>query len=52
VLAHVATVTSSLLAYMLLYMLGLLRQRNAARLAAGALAWLAGRGAGGLGAAA
>ena len=37
VLAHVATVTSSLLAYMLLYMLGLLRQRKAARLATGAL---------------
>jgi hypothetical protein len=30
-LAHVATITSSLLAYMLLYMLGLLRQRHAAR---------------------
>jgi GGDEF domain-containing protein len=37
VLAHVATVTSSLLAYMLLYMLGLLRQRKAARLATGGL---------------
>jgi GGDEF domain-containing protein len=38
-LAHVATITSSLLAYMLLYMLGLLRQRHAARKAAGALAF-------------
>ncbi len=37
VLAHVATITSSLLAWMLLYMLGLLRQRKAARLATGAL---------------
>lgn len=39
ILAHVATITSSLLAWMLLYMLGLLRRRHAARKASGALAF-------------
>ena len=41
VLAHVATITSSLLAYMLMYMLGLLRRRAVARRAGAALGLLA-----------
>lgn len=41
VLAHVATITSSLLAYMLMYMLGLLRRRWVAQRAIAALGALA-----------